>query len=90
MLNAIRVQIDSIDDQIVVLLGARQRAVEAAGRLKTDPAAIPAPDRVRFVIDRVSGMAASIGADPALIARIYEHLIDCFIEHDRRCHPRQV
>ena len=90
MLNAIRVQIDSIDDQIVVLLGARQRAVEAAGRLKTDPAAIPAPDRVRFVIDRVSRMAASIGADPALIARIYEHLIDCFIEHERRCHPRQV
>ncbi len=89
MLSDIRAQIDSIDDQIVVLLGARQRAVEAAGRLKTDPAAIPAPDRARFVVDRVTKAAAAIDADPALVARIYEHLIDCFIEHERRRHPRQ-
>ena len=51
-LQDVRAAIDSIDAQIVELLGLRLDYVLAAAQFKPDLASIPAPDRVREMLDQ--------------------------------------
>jgi chorismate mutase/ribosomal protein S18 acetylase RimI-like enzyme len=79
-LGDVRAAIDGIDGEIVELLARRQALVRRAGRLKSDAAAVRAPDRVAAVIARVRTLAADAGADPDLVARVYRTMIGAFVE----------
>lgn len=78
-LPEIRSAIDRLDDEIVRLLAAREQLVRRAGAVKTDAAAIRAPDRVAAVIARVRAAAVDAGATPDVVERVYRAMIDAFI-----------
>ncbi|MCK9904555.1 chorismate mutase [Parafrankia colletiae] len=86
VLRDIRSRIDLLDQQIVQLLAAREDLVRAAGRLKSDTAAVRAPDRVEQVVQRVRGLAKEAGASPEVVDRIYRAMISAFIDLELAVH----
>ncbi len=78
----IRAAIDTLDTQIVALIGERQRWVERAAVAKRgqDTGAVRAPARVEQVIGKVRSLATSADASPAVVEATYRAMIGAFIE----------
>lgn len=88
-LRDVRAQIDALDRRIVALIAERQTWVEAAGALKTDASAVPAPHRVEQVIAKVRALAEEYSASPDIVEGAYRALIAGFIELELEQHsPR--
>ena len=83
-LPEIRERIDALDRRIVALLAERERWVVAAGALKSDEAAVRAPDRVEQVIAKVRELAEGEGGSPEVVERTYRALIAAFIDLELR------
>ncbi len=79
-LAGVRAAIDRLDEDVVTLLGRREELVRAAGRLKTDGAAVRAPGRVEQVVARVRGLAGTHGASPDVVERVYRAMIAAFVD----------
>jgi isochorismate pyruvate lyase len=82
----IRGKIDRLDRELVHLLRDREQLVRQAGQLKSDTAAVRAPDRVEAVITRVRALAEELGANPAVVERTYRSMIAAFIELELSVH----
>ena len=85
-IDEVRRRIDDIDREIVELIGRRQAWVVEAGRLKTDKAAVRAPDRVEAVIAKVRSLAADAAASPDVVESTYRAMIAGFIELELGVH----
>lgn len=77
-----REKIDSIDQQLVALIGERQFYVEQALRFKKTVQDIQSPERVEHVIQQVRELAAQQSLDPALVEKIYREMIQHFIQRE--------
>lgn len=77
ILKPYRAKIDSLDDQIVDLLVAREAIIREVADLKAEEK-IPAvlQDRVDEVRERCVVRAAEKGADPDLVRDLYTRIID--------------
>jgi isochorismate pyruvate lyase len=84
----VRSQIDQIDEQIVKLLAARQKLVKEAARYKTDEHAVRAPDRRATMMARRHEWATAEGVSPDVVCRVYETMIDSFIDLELQEHAR--
>ncbi|MGV0868925.1 chorismate mutase [Corynebacterium kalidii] len=82
----IRGQIDTLDREIIRLIAERQQRVIAAGSLKSDEAAVRAPDRVEQVIAKVRAVADDVGASPQVVETTYRAMIGAFIDHELAHH----
>ncbi|UVJ39744.1 chorismate mutase [Arthrobacter sp. CJ23] len=82
----VRTEIDALDRQIVELLCRRQHWVVEAGKLKSDPGAVRAPDRVEQVISKVRALAVELGAAPDVVERTYRAMIAAFIDLELTIH----
>ncbi|GAA3394280.1 chorismate mutase [Cryptosporangium minutisporangium] len=85
-LAEIRAGIDDLDRQIVGLVAAREQLVRRAGQLKTDTAAVRAPDRVEQVIRKVRALAAEADANEDVVEATYRAMIAAFIDLELRVH----
>ncbi len=78
-LEALRAQIEALDERIVRLLDERARCASAIGRLKREAGnAVYEPNREKVVIANVKRVNAALGGpltDDA-IERLYERVID--------------
>jgi chorismate mutase len=78
-LEALREEIDKIDEVIVRLLDSRARCAYAVGRLKQEQGkAIYEPEREAAVIAHVRTIDAKLGGplDDSAITRLYERIMD--------------
>ena len=87
-MTEVRAGIDEIDRRMVELVARRFRFMDAAARIKPDRGAVRDEDRKAEVLAKVDRAAADAGVDRALMARIYEELIERsiayeFVEFDR-------
>lgn len=87
-LDAVRAEIDALDEELVGLISRRQRCVERAGVLKRGQpvSAVRAPARVEAVVARARDLAESRGASPDLVEAVYRVMIDQFILLEGRTH----
>ncbi|ABL71092.1 MULTISPECIES: chorismate mutase [Paracoccus] len=92
-LGDVRRGIDMIDARIVGLLGLRLRYVLAAADFKPDIASIPAPERVRQMLDERAAWAAEAGLAPDFIGPLFGQVAEWFIRqqvaHWRACRAGQ-
>lgn len=78
----VRHGVDRIDDEIVALIGERFRYMDAAARIKPDRGQVRDEARKAEVIARVGEAARAGGIDPALVAGLYEQLVEASIAHE--------
>ncbi|MFI7543593.1 chorismate mutase [Actinoplanes sp. NPDC049599] len=87
-LDEIRTAIDVVDADLVRLLARRERLVRRAAPLKRDPQAVQAPARVEQVVTRARAHAATAGADPDVVERIYRAMVQAYIDMELSEHRR--
>jgi isochorismate pyruvate lyase len=81
-MQQVRTGVDEVDRQLVALLKRRFGYMEAAARIKPDRSAVRDEWRKADVLAKVDATAAELGVDRALMARLYEDLIESSIAYE--------
>lgn len=81
-MTEVRAGVDDVDRQVVALLKRRFGYMEAAARIKPDRSAVRDEWRKADVLAKVDGTAEDEGVDRALMARLYEDLIETSIAYE--------
>jgi isochorismate pyruvate lyase len=81
-MTEVRAGVDDVDRQVVALLKRRFGYMDAAARIKPDRSAVRDEWRKADVLAKVDATAAGLGVDPALMARLYEDLIETSIAYE--------
>jgi isochorismate pyruvate lyase len=81
-MTEVRAGVDDVDRQVVALLKRRFGYMDAAARIKPDRSAVRDEWRKADVLAKVNSAAVESGVDRALIARLYEELIETSIAHE--------
>ncbi len=79
-LEEVRANIDRLDRQIVTLLAERGRYVKRAAGFKKSVEDVKAPQRVEQVISNAVSLARELGANPAVVEKVYRAMVASFIE----------
>ena len=75
-MTEVRAGVDDVDRQLVALIKRRFGYMDAAARIKPDRSAVRDEWRKADVLAKVDASAAHIGVDRALMARLYEDLVE--------------
>jgi isochorismate pyruvate lyase len=83
-IEEVRINIDSIDEQIIKLIALRGHFVNQAAKFKKDCDDVKAPKRVEEVINKVKNIAISSGANEEVVENIYRAMINSFIKAEMK------
>ncbi len=78
----VRAEIDSIDQQIIALIGQRAGYVKAAAKFKQSTDQVRAPERQAAMLDHRRAWAQEHGLGPDMIEQLYRLLIDYFVNQE--------
>ncbi len=81
-LAELRRRIDALDRKIVALLARSLRLIDGAARLKQTRQEIRDEARIEEVLGKVAEEAGRLGADRAIVRRVYSCLIEASIERE--------
>ena len=81
-MTEVRAGVDDVDRRVVELLKRRFGYLDAAARIKPDREAVRDEWRKADVLAKVDAAAERMGVDRALMARLYEDLIETSIAHE--------
>jgi isochorismate pyruvate lyase len=79
-IDDIRKEIDTIDNEIIGLIGKRYAFIKEIIKYKSNTDEVYATDRYNAVIDKRRDLAEKHKLDPDIIEKIYRLLMDYFIE----------
>ena len=83
-MTEVRAGVDDVDQRIIALIERRFGFMDAAARIKPTREAVRDEWRKADVKAKVDAAAAAAGVDRALMARLYEDLIETSIAHELR------
>ena len=78
----VRTGIDDVDRRIVELIATRFGYMDAAARIKPDRSVVRDEWRKADVLTKVDAAATEMRVDRALMARLYQDLIETSIAHE--------
>ena len=78
----VRAGVDEVDRELVALLAKRFGYMDAAARIKPDRAAVRDELRKAEVLANVAAEASCRNVDGALMARLYEDIVETSIAHE--------
>lgn len=78
----VRAGVDAIDRDLVALLAQRFAHMRAAARIKPDRGAVRDEARKRQVIDQACAQAAQLGVPVAIVADLWEQLVEASIAYE--------
>ena len=78
----VRAGVDSLDRDLVALLAERFRFMDAAARIKPGRDQVRDEARKRQVIANAQAEASRLGLDPAVVATLWEALVEASIAHE--------
>jgi isochorismate pyruvate lyase len=81
-LEDVRRGIDALDLDIIRLIGERSQYVKAAAKFKTSEAGVRASERRQAMLEERRQWAEQEGLSPDVIQKLYEGLIDYFINRE--------
>lgn len=86
----VRASIDTLDEQLVALLGQRLALIRRASELKATPGDARVPWRVEDVAVKVRGHAQASGFDPDAAERIWRFMMEECIAFEERALARRA
>lgn len=86
----VRAGVDSIDRQMVALLGVRMRFMDAAARIKPERNLVRDEARKAQVIANVQRHAAEKGVPAGLAADLWEMLVEASIAYELRAFDQRA
>ena len=81
-MQEIRAEIDAIDRQIINTFANRFEYVKAASKFKTSETSVKAPERFKSMLQQRRIWAEEEGLNPDVIEKLYQDLVNYFIEEE--------
>jgi len=81
-LEEVRTEIDTLDDEIVELIGARNSYIKQAAKFKDTVDEVKNPERIGEIIAKVRHKALGLGMSANLLEEIYTIMIDEMVESE--------
>ena len=78
----VRQAIDTLDREIIHLIGRRASYVERAAQFKTGEGSVRAPERQRTMLEARRRWAEENGLDPDVIEALYRDLLSYFVDRE--------
>ncbi len=83
-IQEIRQEIDRIDRQIIAAFGKRFEYVKVAAKFKTSETSVKAPERVKSMLQQRRLWAEEHGLNPDVIEKLYQDLVNYFINEESK------
>jgi len=81
-LEDVRLVIDTLDREVIALIGRRARYVGAAARFKTGESSVRAPERRKAMLGARRQWAEEEGLSPDVIEAVYDTLVTYFVDRE--------
>ncbi|MFT6916566.1 MAG: isochorismate pyruvate lyase [Motiliproteus sp.] len=81
-MDEIRIEIDTMDQDIIAILGKRFEYVQAASKFKTSKTSVRAPERFKAMLEQRRAWATAAGLSPDAIEKMYRDLVNHFISEE--------
>ncbi|MGY3211722.1 isochorismate lyase [Mucilaginibacter sp. HD30] len=85
----IRTEIDSIDKNIITLIGKRYQYVKAAAKFKTSETSVKAPERFKAMLVERRTWAEQQGLSPDMIEKLYSDMVNYFISEELKLFKKE-
>lgn len=85
----VRAGVDALDLQLVALLARRFGYMDAAARIKPERGMVRDEGRKAQVITNAAAEGARLGIPPAIIAALWDHLVEASIAYEMEAFDRR-
>lgn len=85
----IRAGIDSIDRNIISLIGKRYQYVKAAVKFKTSETSVKAPERFKAMLIERRAWAELEGLSPDMVEKLYSDMVNYFISEELKLFKKE-
>jgi isochorismate pyruvate lyase len=88
-MQEIRTEIDSIDRNIINLIGKRYQYVKAAAKFKTSETSVKAPERFKAMLVERRNWAEQDGLSPDMVEKLYTDMVNYFINEELKLFKKE-
>tara|TARA_B100001057_G_scaffold226934_1_gene227280 strand:+ start:1482 stop:1772 length:291 start_codon:yes stop_codon:yes gene_type:complete len=83
-LKSIRIKLDKLDNNLLVLVKNRTNLVKEVLKLKEFKKEIVDHKRINFILKKIEGKSKKLNIDPKITNRIWKNMIWSYIDYERR------
>ena len=83
-LNLIRIKLDRLDTELLILIKKRSNLVNDVLRVKIHKNEIIDQKRIDFILKKIKKKSVQLKIDPKITSRIWKNMIWSFIDYEKR------
>ena len=83
-LDKLRIKLDKLDNQLLLLIKVRSNLVNEVLKVKTYKKEIIDQKRIRFILNKIKRKSIQSHIDPKITNRIWKNMIWSFIDYEKR------
>ena len=83
-LNSVRIKLDKLDNNLLILIKRRTSLVNEVIKLKQYKKEIIDKKRIRFILNKIKKKSIRLTIDPKITNRIWKNMIWSYIDYEKR------
>jgi chorismate mutase len=83
-LNSVRIKLDKLDNNLLILIKRRTALVNEVIKLKQYKKEIIDKKRIRFILNKIKKKSIRLTIDPKITNRIWKNMIWSYIDYEKR------
>ena len=83
-LDSLRIKLDKLDGQLLIMIKKRSRLVKEVLKLKIYKNVIIDKQRIKFILNKIKKKSIKLKIDPKITNRIWKNMIWSFIDFENR------
>ena len=83
-LNSVRIKLDKLDNNLLILIKRRTALVNEVIKLKQYKKEIIDKKRIRFILNKIKKKSIRLSIDPKITNRIWKNMIWSYIDYEKR------
>ena len=83
-LNSVRIKLDKLDNNLLILIKRRTSLVNEVIKLKQYKKEIIDKKRIRFILNKIKKKSIRLNIDPKITKRIWKNMIWSYIDYEKR------
>ena len=83
-LNSVRIKLDKLDNNLLILIKRRTSLVNEVIKLKQYKKEIIDKKRIRFILNKIKKKSIRLNIDPKITNRIWKNMIWSYIDYEKR------
>ena len=83
-LNSVRIKLDKLDNNLLILIKRRTALVNEVIKLKQYKKEIVDKKRIKFILNKIKKKSKKLNIDPKITNRIWKNMIRSYVDYEKR------